>query len=139
MDMRRTSTSTLERAVVAIAVSTVLSGLLQMARPGSALRIIGAERTATSRHVFGIVGMFMALFGGATLHAVLINRRGRQSVLIWAALQKYGASLAVAIGVGKGIFSRLALLVAAFDLMSGLIMGVYRRRVATDDASERVP
>ena len=56
-----------------IAIITILSGLGQMIIPGFMLKLIGAEVTATSSHFFGIVGMFMALFGGLLLQALLAS------------------------------------------------------------------
>jgi hypothetical protein len=107
-----------------IAVLTVVSGLVQMFDPGFILGTISGEATAASRHFFGIVGMFMALFGGMTLHALLSADENR-IVFVWAGLQKAGASIAVGSGVFHGIFSSLALLVAGFDLATAIIFVIY--------------
>jgi len=107
--------------VLAIAAITAATGAVQAVAPGYILRLIGAETTATSKHFFGIVGMFMVLFGGMLLEALLSSSHHPIAVL-WAGLQKLGASAAVGLGVSRGIFSSLALLVAAFDLVSGLLV-----------------
>jgi hypothetical protein len=109
------------RAGLAIAVITVATGAIQIVAPAFVLGTIGAEMTPTTRHLFGTVGMFMALFGGALLHA-LQRPVERRIVVLWAALQKFGAVAAVGLGVARGLFSPLALGVAGFDLLSGLVI-----------------
>ncbi|MFL5403363.1 MAG: patatin [Gemmatimonadales bacterium] len=108
------------RVLVLIAAATVLSGIIQMLRPAFVLGFVGAEATPAGSHFFGIVGMFMLLFGGAMLHA-LLSAVPQPIVLLWAALQKLGAALAVGLGVHHAIFSSTALLVAGFDLASGVL------------------
>lgn len=112
------------RVLALIAGATVLSGLVQMVRPSFVLHTIGGDITPASSHFFGIVGMFMVLFGGAMLHA-LLSAVPQPIVVLWASLQKFGAAVAVGLGVGHGIFSALALLVAGFDLLSGVLMYWY--------------
>ncbi len=114
----------LYRIVAVIAALTLLSGLGQLLMPGLVLRLIGAEATPTSLHLFSIVGMFMALFGGMVLHA-LVSARHHRIVLLWAALQKLGAFAAVTLGVANDLFSPLAMAVAFFDLASGLLLIAY--------------
>lgn len=121
-------TEVLDRGVIAIAGSTVLSGLLQIAKPGSVLRFIGAKDSPTNRHLFGTVGMFMVVIGGALLHAHLFDTGARRLILGWACLQKIGAAIAVAIGVARGVFAPIALLVAGFDFMSSLLIAWRRTR-----------
>lgn len=111
----------LYRIVAVIAALTLASGLGQMLMPGLVLRIVGAEVTPTSMHFFAIVGLFMALFGGMVLHA-LMSARHHHIVLLWAALQKLGAFAAVTLGVANDVFSPLAMAVAFFDLISSLLM-----------------
>ena len=80
--------------------------------------------------------MFMVLFGAMLLQALLTA--GDHSVaVLWAGLQKFGAAAAVALGVFKGIFSLLALSVAGFDLLSGILIFAYRAR--TRSAYKWVP
>lgn len=113
--------------VAAIAAITVVSGLSQLIAPGFVLGIIDADSSATSRHFFAIVGMFMAVIGGLTLHAVW-TAIGEHPVMLWAALQKFGAFAAVGLGVGRGVFGVLALSIALFDLLSaGLYLWQWRR------------
>ena len=120
--------SLLDYLVATIAAITVVSGLVQMLVPRLVLRIVGAEISPASAHFFGIVGMFMLLFGGALLHEVL-STPAQSIVALWAALQKVGAVAGVVLGVFKGIFSPLALLVSGFDLISALIIFAYWSRI----------
>lgn len=115
-------------ALVAIAAITVLSGLTQMIAPGFVLKIMSSEITATSQHFFAIVGMFMVLFGGLMLHALLSCSHHPMAIL-WGGFQKLGAFCAVGLGVINGIFSALALLIAFFDLFSGVLALFYWSKI----------
>lgn len=110
--------------VLAIAVLTVVSGLVQMFAPGFVLTVVSAEITPTSSHFFAIVGMFMFLFGGALWQA-LCSDTPQPAVFIWSGLQKIGAASAVGLGVHHAIFSKFSLLVASFDFLSGIIIFAY--------------
>lgn len=112
----------LRAAVAMIAAITVVSGLVQLIAPGFVLGIIDAESTSTTRHFFAIVGMFMAIVGGLLLQ-VLLTRTDERTVVLWGAVQKLGASVAVGVGVSRGVFGGLALLIAAFDLFSSGLLG----------------
>jgi hypothetical protein len=115
--------------VAAVAALTVLSGAVLILWPGGVLGILGSEQSATTLHLFGLVGMFMALFGGALLHA-LFGARNAPIVVLWSGLQKVGAVTAMTIGVVHGIFSPLGLAVAAFDLVSALLIFAYLFRMS---------
>ena len=113
--------------LAAIGAATVLSGLVQALAPRFVLGLVGGAATPGGAHSFGIVGMFMVLFGGLLLHA--LAARGDASVpLLWAGLQKLGAAGAVGLGVARALFGPLALAVAVFDLLSGVLILLYRRR-----------
>jgi hypothetical protein len=114
--------------VAAIAAITVVSGLVQMLAPRLILGMVGGEATPTSAHFFGIVGMFMLLFGGALLHEI-VSTPPQPTVALWAALQKCGAVAAVGLGVSRQIFSPLALMVAGFDMISALLIFWYWTRI----------
>ncbi|MFH5832700.1 patatin [Halalkalibaculum sp. DA3122] len=107
-----------------IALVTVASGLVQMFIPDFVLGIIGGEITASTLHFFGIVGMFMVFFGGLLFHALSVNRPLPVAIL-WCGFQKFGAAVAVGLGVGRGLFSWLALGVAGFDLLSGVLIMIH--------------
>ncbi len=119
--------------LLVISVLTVASGAGQLVKPDLVLGLVGGESTATSRHFFAIVGMFMVLFGGMLLHALLTA--GNHSVaVLWAGAQKLGAAAAVGIGVAKSLFGPLALGVAGFDLVSGVLIFAYYRQTLTAQA-----
>lgn len=107
-----------------IAVITIISGLLQTVSPALVLKIIDGAVTPASNHFFGIVGLFMVLFGGLLYHA-LRTKRHQPVAVFWCGLQKFGAAAAVGLGVWRDIFSWLALGVAGFDLVSGFLIMIY--------------
>ncbi|TMG79546.1 MAG: patatin [Betaproteobacteria bacterium] len=119
----------LRRTLIFIAIVTVLSGALQLFLPDLVLRILSAETTATSGHFFATVGMFMVVVGGLLWQA-LRQPQPPRLVLPWIALQKLAASALVVLGVARGLFAWLALGVAGFDLLSGLLALWYWRRLA---------
>lgn len=119
--MRQLTQDRLRLVVALIAAVTIVSGLVQLVAPGFVLGVIDAESTDSTRHFFAIVGMFMAIVGGLLLH-VLWTATDERTVLLWAAVQKFGAFAAVGIGVGRGVFGSLALLIAAFDLLSSALL-----------------
>ena len=112
-----------------IAVATILSGAVQMIAPGFIMNIIGADANPTARYCFGIVGMFMILFGCVMLHG-LRSTPQQPSLIFWAALQKFGAAVAVFLGVQREVFMSLALAVAAFDLLSGVLALWHWKRIS---------
>lgn len=112
------------RLLRAIADLTVVSGAVQMVKPGWVLGQLSAQPAPLARHLFGTIGMFMVVSGG-TLHRSLAAANPDRGLLVWAAWQKLGASTAVGIGVRHRLFSPRALSVAAFDLVSGLGCLVY--------------
>lgn len=122
--------SWLRLGLLGIALLTVLSGAVQLFRPDFVLRLVGGPDHPGARHFFGIIGMFMVLFGGLAFQALRAPIEQQALPLRWAALQKVGAALAVGLGVVRGIFGGLALLVGGFDLVTGLLFLVYLRQVA---------
>jgi hypothetical protein len=114
-------------AVLAIAAITAVTGALQVVAPGAVLDLLSADRSPPAEQGFATVGMFMVLFAGLVLHALTVGS-GERVALLWASLQKLGASAAVGVGVARGVFSGVALLVASFDLASGALMLWYRGR-----------
>ena len=115
-----------------ISVTTIISGATQVISPSSVLGFVGAEIDSTTSQLFATIGMFMFLFGGMMIHT-LYHEDDNQVVIIWSALQKLGASLAVAIGIMNGIFLPISGMVAAFDLVSGILFFVYLRNLKTDN------
>jgi hypothetical protein len=120
--------------VVGISLATVVSGLAQVVAPSFVLGVVGAEITPTSAHFFAIVGMFMALFGALMLHTVYSARTSTAAIL-WCALQKLGAFVAVALGILHQIFSVMAGGVAVFDLLSGVLFLYYLKIVKSGESA----
>ena len=106
--------------VAAISALTVLSGLGQLVAPGVVLDLLGAESTATTRHFFAIVGMFMAVVGAVMLQA-LLTEPTPSYVVLWGAVQKLGAFVAVSVGVWRDLFGSIAMVVALFDLLTSVL------------------
>ena len=105
--------------VVAIGALTVITGCVQILWPAPILALLSVQQPSPAAlHFFGLVGMFMALFGGALLHA-LLGRRSSPVVVLWAGVQKFGAVAGVGIGVMHGSFAPLALFVTLFDFGVG--------------------
>jgi hypothetical protein len=120
----------LRGVLVFIAWMTVATGLVQLLAPGFVLGLVGGDQAPASRHLFGIVGMFMVLFGGALAQGLGSGAAEPPDriVLLWAGLQKLGASAAVGLGVQRSLFAPVALAVAGFDLLSGILILAYRSR-----------
>ena len=116
--------------LLAIAVITVVSGAVQMVLPSFVLHLVGGPDNPGARHFFGIVGMFMVLFGGLAFQALRAPEAQQALPLRWAGLQKLGASAAVGLGFLHGLFGAMALLVAGFDLLSALLFLLYLRQLA---------
>jgi hypothetical protein len=128
ISLERLLADRLRAVVAAIAALTVLSGLGQLLLPGAVLDLLGAESTATTRHFCAIVGMFMAVVGGVTLQALLVEPVPA-FVVLWCAVQKLGAFLAVSVGVLRDLFSWMAMAVALFDLLTAVLATVLWRRL----------
>jgi hypothetical protein len=121
----------LAKALYFISWVTILSGLGQVLAAPFILNLIGAKTDKASSHFFSIIGMFMFLFGGLLLQ-VLKSQRKSQAPIFFCALQKLGAALAVGLGVYNGVFGAVALSVAGFDLLSGVLIFMYWRNLERD-------
>ena len=118
----------LHGVLTAIAVVTIVSGLVQLFATSFELRLLSSEATPTAVQYFATIGMFMVLFGGAFLNT-LLSPAPSPVLVFWCALQKLGACAAVGIGVAHHLLSPLALLVAGFDLCSGILALAYWGRI----------
>jgi hypothetical protein len=115
------------RLLLGIAAITVATGALQAAKPEMTLGPLRAQNTATTRHFFGTVGMFMVCTGGVLLQT-LIRGPGDPDVVLWTAAQKLGAA-AAGIGTRREVFAPDAIGVAGIDAVSGVVALDYWRRV----------
>ena len=115
----------LERTLLrGIGAITAATGVLQATVPQATLGPLEADDSPTVRHFFGTVGMFMACTG-----SLLVARPAEPAVVLMTAAQKLGASAAVGLGVRRGLLSPVALGVAGFDAVSGLLALDYWRRL----------
>lgn len=111
--------------ILVVSLITLSTGVIMMIAPGYILSFTGGtDINNTSRHFFAIIGMFMFLFGALMVHS-LYDEEDNRVAIFWSGLQKIGASVAVFAGVFKGIFIPLAVGVALFDLLSGLLFLYY--------------
>lgn len=115
----------LARAIGAITFAT---GATQVVAPGFVLRRIGGEQRPAPVHLFGTIGFFMVVVGGLLTKATGRDAPDRD-VITWSAAQKVGATTAMAIGVARGVFTPIALLVVLFDGLSAVLLLVYRSRL----------
>lgn len=115
-------------ALLAIAAGTFLSGLLLIAAQGFVLDVLSAPTTTSDRLFFGIIGMFMAVVGGA-LTQTLLRPPASRLVVGWSALQKLGASAAMSLAVVLDVFSYWGLALAVFDFSSALLAIGYWWRI----------
>jgi len=116
------------KIVFFIAVITIFSGSAQMLMPQLILAIIGGDISPGGNYSFGIIGMFMVLFGGLCIHALSTETQEPVAIL-WCSLQKLGAAIAVTLAVCQHLFSWLALLVSSFDFLSFVLMYIFWYRI----------
>src|ERR671927_1386851 len=83
--MRRVLHDPLRWGLFAIAAGTFVSRLLLIAFQRFILDILSAPTTTSDRLFFGIIGMFMAVVGGAMTQA-LLQERPSEIVLFWSTL-----------------------------------------------------
>jgi len=118
----------LRLALLAIAAGTFLSGIVLIAAQGFVLDLLSAPTTTSDRLFFGIIGMFMAVVGGA-LTQTLLRPPPSGLVVGWSAVQKLGASAAMSLAVVLGVFSYYGLALAVFDFSSALLAIGYWWRI----------
>ena len=115
-----------------ISITTLISGAMQAIAPAFVLNFVGAAIDATTKQLFATIGIFMFMFGGMMIHA-LYHEDDNRVVVIWSAFQKLGASVAVAIGIMKGVFLPVAGMVAAFDFVSGILFFAYLKSLKSNE------
>lgn len=114
--------------LIIIAAVTLVSGLSQLVAPEFVLGIIGGDTSVAVQHTFATVGMFMVITGAMFLQSLL--RQSTEPVIpLWIGIQKTLAAVLVYWGVQRGVFGTLALGVAAFDLVSGLLAFWFVKRL----------
>lgn len=110
--------------LLAIAAGTFLSGLVLVVVPGVVLDVLSAPTRTSDKLFFGIIGMFMAVVGGA-LTQTLLGPAPSRLVVGWSALQKLGAAVAMSLAVVLGVFSYAGLSLVVFDSVSAVLAAAY--------------
>jgi hypothetical protein len=114
--------------LLAIAAGTLLSGLVLIVVPGLVLDLLSAPTRTSDKLFFGIIGMFMAVVGGA-LTQTLVGPAPSRLVVGWSALQKLGAAVAMSLAVVLDVFSYAGLSLVVFDSVSAVLVAVYWWRI----------
>lgn len=114
--------------LILIAAATVLSGVTQLVAPEFVLDKIAGETSSGAQHLFRTVGMFMAITGALFLQT-LLNHSTDRAIPLWIGVQKLAAAVLVAWGVHAGLFGPIALCVAGFDLISGILAWIFMARI----------
>lgn len=117
----------LRLVLIVISGITVISGATQLVAPRMVLGMIASDQSTASQHLFATVGMFMVVTG-AMLFQTLVRRSQDPTVPLWIGVQKLAAAALVAWGYSKGLFAPIALGVAGFDLLSGVLVWIYLAR-----------
>lgn len=112
--------------LIAVAIITVLSGIIQIIMPETILVTMSIAPTGETIYFFRIVSLLTGVFGGALLHAALSNQ-DMAIILLWASLQKLLGSAAVILAVLSGVLTSGALAAAGYDLIAGLFILWYRQ------------
>ena len=133
-DADRPRRQAMRAVLVALAVITALTGVAEIVAPAAVLAALGATPTPLASQLFATVGMFMVVVGGLLTRSLLRPAPDRD-VVLWSGLQKAGAVVAVSVGVAHTVFGTIALLVAAFDLATAVLLVVYWVRLRDQTVS----
>ncbi|HEY4328060.1 MAG TPA: hypothetical protein VGN20_29010 [Mucilaginibacter sp.] len=118
--------------ILIISLLTILSGIVQLVMPAFVLSQVGAAINDTTKQLFATIAMFMIMFGGLVVHA-LYDAQSNRAAFLWGAFQKFGASIAVGIGILHGIFNLTSGAVASFDFCSGILFLYYYKQIKADE------
>ena len=111
-----------------VAAVSALAGIVIMVFPGFVMRLMAVVRSPTTDHFFVIIGMFIFLFGALFFHG-MGSPRHHPVVLLWIVFEKVGAAAMVTLGVRHRILAPLALALAGYDLLSGVLAIAYWQRI----------
>ena len=114
--------------LIVISAITFISGVAQLVAGERILGILAPAATGPEVHLFGTVGMFMAITGAMFCQS-LIQRTDAPAIAFWIAVQKFAAAVLVFIAWTKGYFLWPALGVAAFDFATGALAILFWRRL----------
>ncbi|MFV9614564.1 MAG: hypothetical protein ACNYZG_01340 [Gammaproteobacteria bacterium] len=114
--------------LIFISIITCTSGLAQLFAGEFVLSQIATSQTPSEIHLFQTVGMFMVITGAMFLQS-LLSRSNELAIPLWIAVQKFAAAILVFIAWQKGFFVAMALGVAAFDGVTGLLSIIFWKRL----------
>lgn len=114
--------------LIIVAAITVVSGVAQLVAPEWVLAMIGASRLAPAPHLFATIGMFMGITGAMFLQT-LLKHSAERAVPLWIGVQKVAAAALVGLGVARGLFGPVAIGVAGFDFISGMLTFLFLARI----------
>jgi len=136
MSARVEAAGRLRQVARGIGAITFATGAIQVVAPAFVLQRIGGERRPASVHLFGTIGFFMVVVGGLLARATSRGDEGTtgdaavvRPVVTWSVVQKIGATTAMTLGVVRGVFAPVALLVALFDGASAAALIAYRSKL----------
>ncbi|HKG93536.1 MAG TPA: hypothetical protein VKA84_16630 [Gemmatimonadaceae bacterium] len=111
------------RVLTALALLTIVSGVMQLFDPARALAPLGADPATVGPaglFHFGAIGALLVVFGGLLLHAVL-SPTPYAPVFLWVGAEKLVYATMAAMGVSNGLYARPALLVTALDVVAATL------------------
>ena len=111
------------RVLTALALLTIISGVMQLLNPARALAPMGADPATVGpagMFHFGAIGALLVVFGGLLLHA-LLSSAPHAPVFLWVGAEKLAYAAMAAAGVANGIYGRQALLVTALDVVAATL------------------
>lgn len=120
--------SVLRLILIFIAGITVLSGAVQLIAPGVVLGIVATSSEPFTAQLFATVGMFMLIMGALFLQSLLVHSR-ESAIPLWIGVQKFAAAFLVWLGWSNGFFVMMALGIAGFDALTGVLCIVFWRRL----------
>lgn len=121
----------LHRYFVLVAVLSLVGGGVLIFAPALARYILAAPPVVVDpvlRVLLGVVGFFIALLGAAFLHA-LLDRPAPPLLIFYIVWEKFGAALAVVLGIAAGVFAPFLWGLVAYDVASGLLIARYWQRL----------
>ncbi len=118
----------LRLALIVIALITLVTGLSQWVAGDFVLGMVTTSTEPAAVHLFRTVGMFMFITGAMFLQS-LLKRSNESAIPLWIAVQKFSAAALVTLAWHQGLFVTMALFVAGFDFLTGLLAFIFWRRL----------
>ena len=117
----------LHRYFVLVAGLSLVGGSVLIFVPALARYILAVPPAAADpllRVLLGVIGFFIALLGAAFLHA-LLARPAPPLLIFYIIWEKFGAALALVLGIAAGVFASWLWCLVVYDVASGLLIAWY--------------